>query len=252
MLDAETNMKNLDTEDQVEARSWVKNLFNANPNCEGGDAFRTRRRLEDSLEFDTSTSTSSDQRDRKYRLLWILLNNKSLLESAGLQKALEPVLKGDDHKLPLVIDKDSYVWIDGSSVSVFGKDSGRLSRLSPRKDFGKYFTPGEGESRHGVLSGIDEDMDKTLTNADNHAEEILTNYYKKLQEDDVKIPFRLNPIVDTKDGVKPHPSYYFGQPTVLKTFNIRNDQVKPISGDGLKYLMKTIRWMDTSQFYWVD
>ncbi|GMF66359.1 unnamed protein product [Phytophthora lilii] len=32
MLDAETNMKNLDTEDQVEARSWVKNLFNANPN----------------------------------------------------------------------------------------------------------------------------------------------------------------------------------------------------------------------------
>ncbi|GMF34109.1 unnamed protein product [Phytophthora lilii] len=32
MLDAETNMKNLDTEDQVEARSWVRNLFNANPN----------------------------------------------------------------------------------------------------------------------------------------------------------------------------------------------------------------------------
>ncbi|GMF20896.1 unnamed protein product [Phytophthora lilii] len=29
MLDAETIMKNLDTEDQVEARSWVKNLLNA-------------------------------------------------------------------------------------------------------------------------------------------------------------------------------------------------------------------------------
>lgn len=31
MLDAETNTKNMDTEDQVEARSWIKKLFTANP-----------------------------------------------------------------------------------------------------------------------------------------------------------------------------------------------------------------------------
>ncbi|GMF12050.1 unnamed protein product [Phytophthora lilii] len=193
------------------------------------------------FEFDTSTSTSSDQRDSKYQLIWILLNNKSLLESAGLQKALEPVLKGNGHKLSPLVDNDSYIWIDGSSVSVFGKDSNRAKAAITKKvDWLSTF------KAFMKLVKDRGDMDKTLTNADNHAKEILTNYYKKLQEDDVKIPFRLNPIVHTKDGVKPHPSYYFGQPAVLKTFSIfRNGQDKPISGDGLKYLMKTINWMDT-------
>ncbi|GMF25949.1 unnamed protein product [Phytophthora lilii] len=53
---------------------------------EGDDAFRTRQRLEDSFEFDTSTSTSLDQVDSKNRLLWSIFKNKAVLESSGLRK----------------------------------------------------------------------------------------------------------------------------------------------------------------------
>ncbi|GMF34517.1 unnamed protein product [Phytophthora lilii] len=160
VVDGSMNTEFVDHEEQVEARKWIKKLFEKKENwialqnksideisdmrledplyhasliksrldrkrkftnpSENDDSKRSRQSL-----IDSSTSTSSDQSNIKYKLLWILLNNESLLESAGLKKALEPVLKSDDHKLPPFVDKDSYVWIDRSYVSVFGKDNGR-------------------------------------------------------------------------------------------------------------------------------
>ncbi|GMF41707.1 unnamed protein product [Phytophthora lilii] len=275
MLDAETNMKNLDTEDQVEARSWVKNLFNANPNwvalrikpikrktgkddnkyflgekgsliaaktgrksksyqsidwvateekirdiwfdgesksidessymrledplyhasltrkrkladpSDGDYADRTKQRLEDSFEFDTSTATSLDQVNSKNRLLWSIFKNKALLESTGLKKKIIPILKSIGTTSQ--IDKTGYMWIDGSSISVFGIDSGRVKPAITKKvdwrstfqefinlvkdrddvdlftnedttKLAKAFEPRDGEARHGIKIGIDEDI----------------------------------------------------------------------------------------------
>ncbi|GMF32922.1 unnamed protein product [Phytophthora lilii] len=75
------------------------------------------------------------------------------------------------------------------------------------------------------MSGIDEDMNPKLSNADNDAKRILTDYYTQLQSKDIEIPFRLSPVVKTKHGIKNHP-------TISK------------SGEAWKGLMGTIRWMD--------
>ncbi|GMF30077.1 unnamed protein product [Phytophthora lilii] len=234
MLAAETNMKNLDTEDQVEARLWVKNLFNANSNwtnqsidwvateekirdiwydgdsksidessymrledplyhasltrkrkladpSEGDYADRTKKRLENSFEFDTSTSTSLD---RKNRLLWSIFKNNAVLELTGLKTKIIPILKSMGKTSPMDMDKSGYVWIDGSLISVF------------------------------VSEGV-------------------------------RTPFRLKPIVDTKSGVKANQNYYFSEPTAAKPFYIRNQENKAVSGKVFNDLMKTIRWMDT-------
>ncbi|RAW20800.1 hypothetical protein PC110_g22757 [Phytophthora cactorum] len=109
----------------------------------------------------------------------------------------------------------------------------------------KGFTPTEGEARHGILSGADEGTDYTKTDADNAAKAILEAYYSKLQPNGVNIPFRLHPVVDTKTGSKPHQTYYIGQPTATNSLKIKNAQHKTVSGEALKGLMKTVRWMDT-------
>ncbi|GMF32735.1 unnamed protein product [Phytophthora lilii] len=335
MLDAETNMKNLDTEDQVEARSWVKNLFNANPNwvalrikpikrktgkddnryflgekgsliaaktgrksktyqsidwvateekirgiwydgesksidessymrlegplyyvsltrkrkiadpSEGDDAFRTRQRLEDSFEFDTSTSTSLDQVDSKNRLLWSIFKNKAVLESAGLKKKIIPILKSMGKTSQM--DRTGYVWIDGSSISVFVKDRNNIDLFTNEDTtkLAKAFKPRDGEARHRIKIGINEDMNSSLTNADNDAKKILMDYYSKIVSEGVRIPFRLKPIVDTKSGVKANQKYYFSEPTAAKPFYIRNHENKAVAGKVFNDLMKTIRWMDT-------
>ncbi|RAW21780.1 hypothetical protein PC110_g21776 [Phytophthora cactorum] len=335
MLDAETNMKNLDTEDQVEARSWVKNLFNANPNwvalrikpikrktgkddnryflgekgsliatktgrksktyqsidwvateekirdiwydgesksidessymrledplyhasltrkrkiadpSEGDYADRTKQRLEDSFEFDTSTSTSLDQVDSKNRLLWSIFKNKAVLESTGLKKKIIPILKSMGKTSQM--DKTGYVWIDGSSTSVFVKDRDDVDLFTNEDTtkLAKAFEPRDGEARHGIKIGIDEDMNSSLTNADNDAKKILMDYYSKIVSEGVRIPFRLKPIVDTKSGVKANQNYYFSEPTAAKPFYIRNHENKAVSGKVFNDLMKTIRWMDT-------
>ncbi|GMF10659.1 unnamed protein product [Phytophthora lilii] len=274
MLDAETNMKNLDTEDQVEARSWVMNFLTpiligpsyhasltrkrklADPS-EGDYADRTNQRLEDSFEFYTSTSTSLDQVDSKNRLLWSIFKNKAVLELTGLKTKIIPILKimGKTSQM----DKTRYAWIDGSSISVFGIDSGRvkpaitknvdwrstfqefIDLVKDRDDvdlftnegttkLAKAFEPRDGEARHGIKIEIDEDMNSSLTNADNDAKKILMDYYSKIVSEGVRIPFRLKPIVDTKSGVKANQNYYFSEPTAAKPFYIRNHENKAVSG----------------------
>ncbi|GMF39409.1 unnamed protein product [Phytophthora lilii] len=44
----------------------------------------------------------------------------------------------------------------------------------------KEFMPVDGEAKHGTMSGIDEDMDQNLSNADNDANKILADYYTQL------------------------------------------------------------------------
>ncbi|GMF16979.1 unnamed protein product [Phytophthora lilii] len=109
----------------------------------------------------------------------------------------------------------------------------------------KDFTPGDGEAKYGTMTGIDEDMNPKLSNADNDAKNILTDYYTELHSKGIKIPFRLKPIVQTTDNVKPHPKYYFGEPSGSRPLNIRNGEHKQVSGEAWKGLMKSIRWMDT-------
>ncbi|GMF64756.1 unnamed protein product [Phytophthora lilii] len=113
----------------------------------------------------------------------------------------------------------------------------------------KEFTPVDREAKHGTMSGIDEDMDQNLSNADNDAKKILADYYTQLYSNDIEIPFRLIPVVDTKNGVKPNPTYYFGQPTESRSLNIMTEDKykkhKQVSGAAWKGLMRTIRWMDT-------
>ncbi|GMF37644.1 unnamed protein product [Phytophthora lilii] len=113
----------------------------------------------------------------------------------------------------------------------------------------KDFAPGDGEAKYGTMSGIDEDMEEKLSNADNDAKRILTDYYTQLYVKDIEIPFRLIPVVDTKNGVKQHPTYYFGQPTESRALNVmtvdKYKKHKQVSGEAWKGLMRTIRWMDT-------
>ncbi|GMF36573.1 unnamed protein product [Phytophthora lilii] len=112
----------------------------------------------------------------------------------------------------------------------------------------KDFKQGDGEDKHGTMSGIDEDMDPMLSNADNDAKRILTDYYTQLQSKDIEIPFRLSPVVETKHGIKNHPTYCFGKPTHFKPLNfmtIDRNKHKQVSGEARKGLMRTIRWMNT-------
>ncbi|KAJ8571986.1 hypothetical protein ON010_g4843 [Phytophthora cinnamomi] len=64
------------------------------------------------------------------------------------------------------------------------------------------------DERPEIKTGKDEDMDKTLSIPDLKAKLILTAYYKKLAENDIKIAVRLSPIVNSDKGVKVHPMYY--------------------------------------------
>jgi len=61
----------------------------------------------------------------------------------------------------------------------------------------------------------------------------------------IVIPFRLKPVVDSKNGVKPHETFYFSVPSEDRYLNIRDKNHKTVSGKALTDLMKTIRWMDT-------
>ncbi|GMF66000.1 unnamed protein product [Phytophthora lilii] len=118
-----------------------------------------------------------------------------------------------------------------------------------RKLTSRKFTLVDREAKHGTMRGIDEDMDQNLSNADNDAKKILADYYTQLYSNDIEIPFRLIPAVDTKNGVKFHPTYYFGQPAESRSLNIMTEDKykkhKQVSGAAWKGLMRTIRWMDT-------
>jgi len=237
------------------------------------DYKQSKQRLEDSFLFDNSTSTTNDQTDSKLKMYSIIDKNKELLESNGLMKKIVPILKGTNKSTPF--DANGYIWIKGSTINVLGKESERIKpaitekvnwRLSlkafvdmvrerglelemvgykDREIDVKDFTEGEGEARQGTMAGIDEDMDQNLSNADNDAKQILSDYYTGLNSNDVKIPFRLKPIVDTEGVAKTHPDYYFGEPSETRPLNIRNGKHKQVSGEAWKGLMKSIRWMDT-------
>ncbi|GMF42273.1 unnamed protein product [Phytophthora lilii] len=100
----------------------------------------------------------------------------------------------------------------GLELEVIGKNEEEIDA--------KDFAPGDGEAQHGTMSDIDEDMNPKLSNADNDAKKILTDYYTQLQSKDIEIPFRLSPVVETKRGIRNYPTYYFGKPTNSKPSNI--------------------------------
>ncbi|GMF40976.1 unnamed protein product [Phytophthora lilii] len=214
-------------EDPLYHASLTRKRKLADPS-EGDYADRTKQRLEDSFEFDTSTSTSLDQVNSKNRLLWSIFKNEAVLESAGLKKKIIPILKSMEF-IDLVKDRDY--------IDLFTNEY--TTKLA------KVFEPRDGEARHGIKIGIDEDMNSSLINADNDAKKILMDYYSKIASEGVRIPFRLKPIVDTKSGVKANQNYYYSEPTAAKPFYIRNHENKPVSGKVFNDLMKTIRWMDT-------
>ncbi|KAJ8552420.1 hypothetical protein ON010_g10129 [Phytophthora cinnamomi] len=88
-------------------------------------------------------------------------------------------------------------------------------------------------------------MDRNLSIPDSEAKKILYEYYKSLFDNKIVIPFRLKPVVDTKNGVKAHATYYFSVPSDNHYFNIRNKDHKVVSGNAWTGLMKVMRWMDT-------
>ncbi|GMF30095.1 unnamed protein product [Phytophthora lilii] len=209
---------------------------------EGDYADRTKQRLQDSFEFDTSTSTSLDQVDTWVKhLRWIKLDTCGFMVHQLVYLVLivgessQRLLKKVDWRstfqefIDLVKDRDD--------VDLFtNEDTTKLA---------KAFEPRDGEARHGIKIGIDEDMNSSLTNADNDAKKILMDYYSKIVSEGVRIPFRLKPIVDTKSGVEANQNYYFSEPTAAKLFYIRNQEIKAVSGKVFSDFMKTIRWMDT-------
>jgi hypothetical protein len=101
------------------------------------------------------------------------------------------------------------------------------------------------EARHGTKSGLDEDMVSNLSIPDSEAKNILYEYYKRLFDNKIVIPFRLHPVVESKNGVKAHATYYFSAPSENKYLNIRNKDHKIVSGNAWTELMKVMRWMDT-------
>ncbi|GMF14509.1 unnamed protein product [Phytophthora lilii] len=128
--------------------------------------------------------------DSKLKLFRTISKNKGLLESNGLRKKIVPILDGAIKTSP--IDNQDYVWVDGNSISVYGKESNRTKPVITKKvnwvlslrsfinmvrDRGleleiigkneeeidaKDFAPGHGEAQHGTMSGIDEDMNPKL------------------------------------------------------------------------------------------
>ncbi|GMF18595.1 unnamed protein product [Phytophthora lilii] len=153
-------------------------------------------------------------------MFWTINKNKEMLESNGLRKKIVPVLKRTIESFP--IDGNGYVWINGNSISVFGKEIGVIGKEDEEVDANN-FMEDDGEARQGLLSGVDEDMDQNLTNADNDGKRIVANYYTQLHSKSIKIPFRLKPVSN----------------------KIRNEKHKQVSGKARKGPMKNIRWMDT-------
>ncbi|RAW21280.1 hypothetical protein PC110_g22275 [Phytophthora cactorum] len=214
------------------------------------------RRLPDITFARKSTSTTSDDRDSKIKLLWLISNNKEMLESNGLKKSVVPVFKLHG------INQDEYVWINNGSIGVYGRESNLIHKASIKKvswgstlakflrlikDRGLELTfvgrsdkelttkPYQEvddenlEARHGIKTGLEEGMDEKLSIADNDAKLIFEQYYRQLLEKEVMIPFRLKPIVDSKNGVKPHLTYYFRTPEPNRVLNIRNRLKFPTS-----------------------
>ncbi|RAW23588.1 hypothetical protein PC110_g19975 [Phytophthora cactorum] len=214
----------------------------------------------------------ADAEDSKLKLFWIISNNKKLLESNGLSKTITPVL--NDHE----VYNKGYVWVDATTIKIFGKESNLpdpaatkiinwqttlttfLKTVAERgleltfvgkKDKERSVNPyqsiddDEKEPRHGVKSGLDEGNDEKRSIPENDAKQIIYEYYHHLLKKRVKIPFPLKPIVNSKEGPKPHPNYYFGNPMRDRVLNIRNSKHKAMYGNVLTDLFKTIRWMDT-------
>ncbi|GMF15556.1 unnamed protein product [Phytophthora lilii] len=142
---------------------------------------RTKQKLEDSFLFDNSSSTTSNQTDSKLKLFWTIRKNKGLLKSNGLRKKIVPILDGaiktspidnDGYKVNWVLSLRSFINMvrdRGLELEVIGKNEEEIDA--------KDFAPGDGEAQHGTMSGIDEDMNPKLSNADNDAKRILTDYY---------------------------------------------------------------------------
>ncbi|GMF32905.1 unnamed protein product [Phytophthora lilii] len=224
--------------------------------------------------FNKSTSTKLDDDEAKYKLTWFIIQNKDLLEANNIQKSITPILKDGKNY------KEGYLWIDANfRIYLFGGDTNKhrpkiqeqvnwmatLERfLSMIKDKGlKLVSNTEMDKSKiardyeqadadiddlpGIKTGKDEDMDKALAIPDLEAKTILTEYYKKLADNQVKIAVRLRPIVNSEKGEKIHPTYYLGEPTRTKPLYFRNAQHEQVKGDALSFLMKNIRWMDTFQ-----
>ncbi|KAG6941438.1 hypothetical protein JG688_00018672 [Phytophthora aleatoria] len=213
-------------------------------------------------------------------MLWIISKNIEMLESNGLMKSILPIYKdkykADESAL------EQYVWVKNGSIDVFGKESNLKHTAAVRKvdwqstlraflkmvkskgfeltmvgasdvkktirDYKPYEADEndeEREARHGIKTGFDEDMDQNLSIPDTDAKKMLYEYYKSLFDNKVVIPFRLQPVVSYKNGVKAHDTYYFGVPSEGRYLNTRNKEHKPVSGKALSDLMKAIRWMDT-------
>jgi hypothetical protein len=223
------------------------------------------------------TSTTSDDDNSRFKMLWIISKNMEMLDSNGLMKSITPIFKGQYKS-----DKSSleqFVWVKDGSVDVFGKESNLkhtaalkkidwqstlrefLKMVKDRglsltmvgnsdierdiKDYEPYDGDEEREPRHGTKTGLDEDMDRNLSIPDSEAKKMLYEYYKSLFDNKIVIPFRLHPVVDSKDGVKVHATYYFSVPSDEHYFNIRNKDHKLVSGNAWTELMKVMRWMDT-------
>ncbi|GMF66337.1 unnamed protein product [Phytophthora lilii] len=229
-------------------------------------------RLDDVHTVDAETSTHVDSIEAKARLKWALFTNAKALEDAELNKKVAPVFNNRKKKL----SKD-YIWINGDSISVFKNKTNTPSEVLTKKvdwiytykEFvklvkdrediilfmngydeksGKDFIQGEGEARHGIKSGKDEDDEKTLNPSEVVAKQILKDYYKKLEKSKIDIAFKLKPFVNSDDGKKYHDTYYFGQPKGRSILNIMYqdiDEEKKLEKQPFVKLMKSIRWMDT-------
>ncbi|GMF58807.1 unnamed protein product [Phytophthora fragariaefolia] len=232
------------------------------------------------LKFlDKSTSTKLDDDEAKYKPTWFIICNGPRVCPSLAYTHITPVLKnGKEYR-------GGYLWIDDKfRIDVFGVDSNKhhpavqkdvdwiatLERfLSITKEKGLSLVSNTGmanekkvkpyelaeniiDERPGVNTGREEYMDKNLPIPEIEAKTILTEYYQKLAENQVKITVRLRPIVESKKGKKVHPSYYLGVPSLTNPLNFRNGQHKQVKGDTMSHLMKTIRWMDTFESLLTD
>ncbi|RAW35764.1 hypothetical protein PC110_g7967 [Phytophthora cactorum] len=152
----------------------------------------------------------------------------------GKKRRLSDPLKNDDSNRSKQRLEDSFA-VDSST----SPDDGTVGELTPNP-----YTPSsdEAEARHGIKSGIDADMDKNLTNADNDAKLILSEFFKELRKQKVKLAFEPNPVIDTTDGVKVQNGLYFSNPTQKRLFNVRySDDKKATSANDLRDLMANIQ-----------
>jgi hypothetical protein len=223
-------------------------------------------------EADKETDTSSDEDASKAKLKYMLkqydyklrdtnlklqpvIKTGNILTREQLQGNIVKIVNGDIMVVGQLSDKPreavarNVAW--GPTLRRFinlANFAGIVFEAEPSKDkviYAKDTTRFDGSdegSRLGVKVGPDAntkfDMNTHLTNFDIDAEKVLQDYYIKLMERGLKIPFKLHPIMGSGDSIAENSKYFINDAFIP---SLTSDN-KPLSGRVLAMFHNKTNW----------